>query len=167
MELGNIDLKHDGELESLFKDHLRPPPRASHVVVQPVWKREYMVQSTSLNALLGFFGKYQTYLADYGQADRLLQREDPFLGDKVRELVKTHDKSLQDGLSDLGVTRRSDSKVFAALTKGILRDGAEIRRAIEVIECPRFQKPARAHVELNARLPTAQGRCHGRRRVSD
>jgi hypothetical protein len=61
MELGHIVLKHNNELKGLFTAHLQPPPIASHVVVQLVWKREDIVQSTSLNALLRFLGKYQTY----------------------------------------------------------------------------------------------------------
>jgi hypothetical protein len=152
MELGNIDIKRDNELEDLFRLHLQPPPPASHMVVQPAWKHEDIIQSTSLNALLKFLGKYQRYLADYGQPERLMQRESPFLGTVARDLVRRQDKSLQDRLSELCGTRREDAKVFAALTKVILKNGAEIRKAINAIESPRFQKPARQYVEHNAQL---------------
>ena len=97
-----------------------------------------------------FLGKYQAYLADHGQPKRLLQRDSPFMDEKVRDTVKRADPSLNDGLSSLGVSPRPNAKVFAALVQVMLKNGTEISKAMRVIESPRFQP--RSNVKFNAQL---------------
>jgi len=136
----------------LFQVELRLPAPTQHIVMKPEWKQEDTFRSTTLKALMRFLRKYQTYLADHGQPERLLQRYSPFMDEKVRDMVERADPSLNDGLSSLGVFPRPDAKVFAALAKGMLMNGAEISNAIKAIESPRFQRPVRSNVEFNAQL---------------